>query len=164
MIREIYVVDDNVDYQFIFFKLLKELNLPYAVKFFENGRACHKHIKILLAKDVKNIPALVVLDLNMPGMNGLQLLQMLKSPSTDSNCSLEDVPVVIMSHYISEHQIRQCYQAGANAVLQKPTDYKSLKMTVESVCRFWLERNHYEAIANHHGQQHYTQPIGNSEG
>ena len=139
MIREIFVVDDNTDYQFIFFKLLKELNLPYSVKFFENAGACHKHIKILLAKNVNNIPALIVLDLNMPGMNGLQLLQMLKCTSMDSHSSLQNVPVVIMSHYISESQILQCYQAGANAVLLKPTDYKNLKITIQSVCRFWLE-------------------------
>lgn len=146
MIREIFVVDDNVDYQFIFFKVLKELCIPYPVKFFETGQACHKYMKMLRLRNTGNSPSLIVLDLNMPGMNGLQLLQMLKGTSPDSNRFMEDVPVIIMSHDISEHQVRQCYQAGANAVLQKPTDLRNLKITVQAVCRFWLEQNNADIV------------------
>lgn len=140
MIREIFVVDDNADYQFLFFKLMKELATPYSVKFFENAKACHKHMKVLQAKKAENLPALVVLDLNMPEMNGLQLLKIIKSPAVDGGDTATDIPVVIMSSYISEQQVRQCYEAGANAVLDKPTDFLQLKTTVQAICRFWLDR------------------------
>lgn len=140
MIRQIFVVDDNADYQFIFFKVLKGFDKSYSAKFFENAKACHRHIETLQVIQ-EPLPALLVLDLNMPGINGLQLLRMLKSPAFCNGVIIEQIPVVIMSHEFSNSQILQCYQAGANAVIQKPTDYQVLKYTIHSICRFWLDRN-----------------------
>jgi CheY-like chemotaxis protein len=135
MAAEIFVVDDDVDYQFIFFKLLKELDTPHSVKFFANASACHKHI--LQNKCTGTLPALMVLDLNMPGLNGLQLLRMLRCAA---ETRINTIPVIIMSSDISRDEVQQCYQAGANAVIAKPTDYKTLKYIVQSIYKFWLDR------------------------
>jgi CheY-like chemotaxis protein len=143
MNHEIFVVDDNADYQFLFFKLIKELHKPYSVKFFEHGKALHQHVVQLHTRQAGQLPALVVSDFNMPGMNGLQLLKMLKTTIWDDHVSLREIPVVIMSNDISEHQILQCYQAGANAVVLKPIDFEVMKTTVRSICEFWLDRGTY---------------------
>lgn len=98
------------------------------------------------------MPALVVLDLKMPGMTGLQLLQMLRSPVSAGACCAHNIPVVIMSNEISENQTFKCYQAGANAVILKPMDFTDMKITIQSICRFWLDRDENIAISNRHIQ------------
>ncbi|MCE7042866.1 response regulator [Dyadobacter sp. CY312] len=140
MTREIFVVDDNADFQFIFFKLLKELKRPYAVTFFENAKACHQHMLTLQLKNAPVRPSLILTDLHMPGMNGLQLLRMLKSSLPANDTSVYEPAVVVMSSYMPDGQVLQCYEAGADAVIMKPADFALLKMTVESICNFWLER------------------------
>jgi CheY-like chemotaxis protein len=140
MSQEIFVVDDDPDFQFIFFKLIKGLKTQYPVKFFENPRALYQHLKILQHKDEDMLPALIILDLNMPGMNGMQLLKMLRSARSSTESKIGQIPVVIMSGDIPNDQIQFYYEAGANAVLQKQPDFKVMKTTIQSVCNFWLER------------------------
>ncbi|MCF0040088.1 response regulator [Dyadobacter fanqingshengii] len=140
MNREIFIVDDNTDYQFIFFKLLKELNTPYSVKFFENAKTLYQH-SLVLSKQGAELPSLIVSDFNMPGMNGLQLLRELKKPVKDSVAPLGNIPVIIMSNALTEQQIVQCYQAGANAVVLKPIELALMRKTVSSIFEFWLERD-----------------------
>lgn len=140
MTRRLFVIDDNVDYQFIFFKLLKEMNRPYSVKFFENAKACHQHMLSLQLVNAIDRPSLILTDLHMPGMNGLQLLKLIRHDDIQRDNFFQDVALVVMSSYLSEGQIVQCYQAGADAVILKPYDFVQLKQTVESICNFWLER------------------------
>jgi CheY-like chemotaxis protein len=141
MVREIFVVDDNIDYQFIFFKILKGLEKTYPVKFFESAKACHQHIETLHFMEPSPMPGLVILDFNMPGINGLQLLKMLKSSKPDNAMVKHDIPVVIMSNDFSDYQVQQCYLAGANAVILKPFEYQNLRNTIQSICKFWLDRD-----------------------
>jgi CheY-like chemotaxis protein len=75
MTRDIFVADDNADYQFIIFKLLKELKRPYSVTFFENAKACHQYMLTLQLKNASMRPSLILTDLHMPGINGIQLLK-----------------------------------------------------------------------------------------
>ncbi|MCF2446677.1 response regulator [Dyadobacter sp. CY345] len=140
MNREIFVVDDNVDYQFLFFRLLKELDRPCTVKFFENAKACHQHLELLKMNKPKDLPSLIVTDLHMPGMNGLHLLKLLKSEGKSTGLPVYDTPVVVMTSYLSDQQVQQCYKAGANAVIIKPIDSLLMKTTVQSICNFWVDR------------------------
>ena len=139
MSRDLYIVDDNADYQFLMYKLIKDSAMPYSVKFFESGQALYRHIQVLLQnKQPEYLPALILLDLNMSGMNGLGLLKRFRQASQLNDVQIREIPVVIMSSDISAHQIKQCYQAGANAVVIKPFDFNHMKNTVQSICRFWM--------------------------
>ncbi|TDE17371.1 response regulator [Dyadobacter psychrotolerans] len=139
MNRDLYIVDDSADHQFLMYKLLKDSVTPYPIKFFESGQALYRHIQILVQTSKPDfLPALIILDLNMPGMNGIGLLKLLRQISKANNLEIPEIPVVIMSSDISSDQINQCYQAGANAVVVKPFDYNQMKNTVLSICRFWI--------------------------
>lgn len=138
---EIYIVDDNPDLHFLLYQILKQLPESYSVKFFEDGKILHRHLTSLLIQEQRDkFPKLIILDLNMPGMGGLQLLKLIKKPVNDSHDYLKEIPVVVMSSDVREDKILKCYQEGADAYIVKPMEFEKIKSTMQSICRFWLGR------------------------
>ncbi len=77
-------------------------------------------------------PALIILDLNLPGIRGMEVLAALKGDSR-----IRMVPVVVLSGSSREEDVDAAYAAGANAYLSKPLDYAQLRQTVLSLHEFW---------------------------
>lgn len=143
MNKELYIVDDSPDLHFLLYKILKQLTEPYAVRFFADAKALYRHLSILSLKGQdQSLPSLIILDLNMPGMNGLQLLKLLRQPSASNEVPLSHIPVIIMSSDTRQDKIHQCYQAGANAYVVKPVEFEKMKTTLQTLCEFWLNVNH----------------------
>ena len=78
-------------------------------------------------------PHLILLDLNIPGKDGHQVLGELKSDPY-----LTEVPVVIYTSSTATKDVKTCYQLGANAYVRKPTDVADLFDVVSSIESFWL--------------------------
>lgn len=75
----------------------------------------------------------VVLDLDLPGMNGLEVLDELKrDPSTVTT------PVLVMSTVDDDETVRAAYENGANAYLRKRADFEGTAALVEALETFWL--------------------------
>jgi len=79
-------------------------------------------------------PGLVLLDLNMPGLDGRKTLQMIKADE-----HLRDIPVVILTTSNDERDIRDCYAAGANTYIQKPVDLDGLFAAISRLTEYWFE-------------------------
>ena len=86
--------------------------------------------KILESKSFR--PHFVLLDLNLPGMSGLEFLKKMKKCPENSS-----IPVIILStsNYIEE--VKDCYQYGASAYLVKSVDYKTYQNCLEKLLGFW---------------------------
>lgn len=78
-------------------------------------------------------PALVLLDLNLPGSDGFDVLARIRS--TDE---LQDIPVVVFSGAASEADINRAYELGANAYVTKPADVDEHLSTLEAISEYWL--------------------------
>ena len=78
-------------------------------------------------------PALIILDLNMPRMDGRELLRTVKGDET-----LKEIPVVVFSTSSAEHDITQAYRDHANCYLVKPMDFRLYCALVKDMMRFWL--------------------------
>jgi CheY-like chemotaxis protein len=142
MERELYIVDDNPDHHFLVYQALKQLDKSYCVKFFEDGRSLYRHLDVLAHRhDDDHFPGLIILDLNMPGMSGMELLTLIKQPARGIRTHFKDIPVVVMSSDTSESTIIQCYKRGANSYIVKPISYDQIKSTLQAVCKFWLHDN-----------------------
>ena len=77
-------------------------------------------------------PALIILDLNLPGIRGMEVLAALKGDPR-----VRMVPVIVLSGSSREEDIDAAYAAGANAYLSKPLDFTELRRTVLSMHEFW---------------------------
>jgi CheY-like chemotaxis protein len=77
-------------------------------------------------------PAIVILDLNLPGVQGLDVLRRVKAEPTR-----RIVPVIVLSGSQRQEDIDAAYEAGANAYLSKPLDYAELRRVVISMHDFW---------------------------
>lgn len=79
-------------------------------------------------------PDLILLDLNMPRMNGFELLKAIKSDE-----SLKLIPVVILTTSQAEQDIVKGYDLHANAYVTKPVDLEQFILVIKSIEDFWLE-------------------------
>ncbi|HNW94140.1 MAG TPA: response regulator [bacterium] len=79
------------------------------------------------------LPALVLLDLNLPRKHGKSVLADMR---TDAR--LRHLPVLVLTTSPAEHDVRECYLAGANAYLTKPVGYLPILDMVRAITGFWL--------------------------
>lgn len=80
-----------------------------------------------------NQPDLMLLDLNLPRKNGLEVLQFVKS-----NSSLLHIPVIVLSTSSSERDIDKCYENYANCYITKPVDIDNFFSVISRIEIFWL--------------------------
>jgi len=81
-------------------------------------------------------PALVLLDLKMPGIGGVEILRVIKNDSR-TRC----IPVVIFTSSGERRDIAVCYENGANAYVVKPVEFTSFVETLQTIGHFWTGLN-----------------------
>jgi CheY-like chemotaxis protein len=79
-------------------------------------------------------PALVFLDLNLPGSDGRDVLQEIKSDR-----ELRSIPVIVLTTSRDERDVHWCYQAGANSYVQKPVGLDEMMRALRVVVNYWFE-------------------------
>ena len=80
------------------------------------------------------LPCMILLDLNMPGMDGRETLRAIKSDTC-----LKNIPVVVFTTSSNPRDITKCYEYGANAYHVKPIKYPDHISILEEIFRYWLE-------------------------
>jgi CheY-like chemotaxis protein len=81
-------------------------------------------------------PSVILLDLNLPGIDGREVLERLKQDQ-----SFKEIPIVVFTTSSNPKDIELCYQKGANGYLVKPMDAQELKKTIRAFVDYWLETN-----------------------
>ncbi len=79
-------------------------------------------------------PGIILLDLNLPGTDGRQVLAEIKN---DEN--LKQIPVVVLTTSTDPRDIRECYKSGANSYIQKPVDLVGFTKAIEMLSGYWLD-------------------------
>lgn len=89
-----------------------------------------------VSRNLNDIPRLLLLDLNLPKVNGLEVLAAVKKdPRTRS------IPVVILTTSKQEWDISECYRLGANSYIVKPVDFEKFVEAVRDLGYYWLLLN-----------------------
>jgi CheY-like chemotaxis protein len=81
----------------------------------------------------KTLPAIVLLDLNMPGTDGRMVLDIVKHDP-----HLHNIPVIMFSTSSSSTDVNDCYRLGANSYLTKPISYSELEEKIRLTIDYWL--------------------------
>jgi two-component system, response regulator len=87
-----------------------------------------------LNAEATSLPGLILLDLNMPGMDGRKTLEIIKR--TDA---LKKIPVVVLTTSDDERDVKVCYELGANTYIQKPVDFDGLIAAIQRLKEYWFE-------------------------
>ena len=87
-------------------------------------------------RDPKDIPDLVLLDIKLPRVDGLQVLERMRAhPRTQL------IPVVVLTSSIEPNDLRTCYSLGANSYVRKPIDFQQFSRALHQIGSYWLETN-----------------------
>ena len=113
---KIWVVDDDKEDQLMLAEYFSDIGIAERVEYFDNGRQA---ITRLESADQKAWPKLIVLDLNMPILNGTQTLLEIKR-----DLRLKEIPVIIFSTSENDNEKRKCLSFGALDYLVKPMGFE----------------------------------------
>lgn len=78
-------------------------------------------------------PKIIFLDLNMPKVGGLEVLQQLKS-----NEHTKSIPVVILTSSKEDPDVKKCYELGANSYVVKPVDFENFQKAIAELGFYWI--------------------------
>lgn len=124
MIKKVLLADDDADDREIFVRVLDKKTDVQLLRTVENGREVIDYLNGLPAPE--QLPDLIILDHNMPKMNGTETLGKLKSDKRYS-----EIHVVIYSTYSDNKMIETCEQLGASMVLAKPASIREYEAIID---------------------------------
>jgi CheY-like chemotaxis protein len=141
---EILLVEDNPDDAELTITALQRKHLANALVHVEDGEEALEFLfaegRFIERKGLKQ-PRLMLLDLKMPKISGLEVLQRIKSnPATAS------IPVVVLTSSKEEPDIRKAYELGANSYIVKPVTFEKFVDVVTSVGVYWLVLNQLDQV------------------
>jgi CheY-like chemotaxis protein len=123
-IRHIYMADDDHDDYYLFSTVLKEVNDAVEVTWFSSGNDLIENLCV----NNNRLPDLIVLDMNMPGKDGLEILQRIKQRQF-----LYHIPIAILSTASSPASIKMAYECGAVKYLLKPHTIEALRKIIQEI-------------------------------
>jgi len=127
---EILIVEDNPGDIRLIMEILKETNMNNNIQVAKDGEAA---LNILFNELNVSRPDLILLDLNLPKIDGREILAKIKG-----NEKLKSIPVVILTTSTAEEDIIETYKKHANSYITKPVDLDQFIKVVESINNFWL--------------------------
>ena len=128
---EIILVEDSDEDADTVQQAVLRCSTPVRLCRVQSGDAC----LVLLQQAQRELPALVLMDLNTHGMDGRETLRLIKSDPR-----LATVPVVVISTSANPRDLEHCYRAGANAYHLKPVRYTEHLEAMVAVLGYWLDR------------------------
>jgi two-component system response regulator len=131
--QTILLIDDNDDDIELMRRVFVQKKLPYDLAIARDGQDA---LNFLQSPDQPVIPALILLDLNLPKMDGLQTLSRIRCIEP-----MRYVPVVILTTSQEQSDIAASYRNGANSYVCKPVDFNKFITVIETICLYWCSVN-----------------------
>jgi CheY-like chemotaxis protein len=121
------IEDDQVDAMTVK-RALKDLRLPHELIHSENGEAALVYLRAETSKH----PGVILVDLNMPKMNGIEFLRNIK---TDPE--LKKIPVVVLTTSRNERDVIESFEFSVAGYMVKPADYKKFMEAIKVIHDYW---------------------------
>lgn len=131
----VLIVEDNIGDRRIIEEAFRHLkNIPNLMMV-EDGAECLKALKGEHRYENAPRPNLIILDLNLPGRDGREVLAEIKS-----DAGLRKIPVIVLTSSMSPSDVAACYDRQASCFITKPSTYEGMIKLADSLQRFWALR------------------------
>lgn len=138
MNKTILLVEDNPDDEALTLRAVRR-NMPYGILVARDGAEA---LDVLFGtgrhagREPGQAPLLVLLDLKLPKVNGLEVLRRLRD-----DARTRPIPVIVFTSSTEEQDILDSYRLGANSYVRKPVDYSQFCDDLKQVMHYWLNVN-----------------------
>lgn len=141
--KTVLLVEDNCDHAELIRLSVEEQPLPIDLVHLEDGEQALRYAfgKSPFTDPVPQKPDLILLDLRLPKVDGLDVLKEIKS-----NDTTKFIPVVVFTTSANDTDLQRAYLHHANSYLIKPGDFSEMVTLTEKVSRYWLEANRRPAV------------------
>ena len=135
---EILLVEDNPEDAEMTMRALRKRNLANHVHWVKDGEEALEYLFCsgrYAGRDMNTPPRLVLLDIKMPKVDGIEVLRRVK------NSELRQVPVVVMTSSNEERDVLETYRLGVNSYIVKPVQFEAFMETVSKIGLYWVLTN-----------------------
>lgn len=124
----VLLVEDDIDDQLLIEEAFQDTELPVRLDFAVDGRQA-----LDMLSQISYMPDLILLDLNMPVMNGFEVLSQLQAKNLSSR-----TPIVILTTSSDKDQVNRSYDLGASSFIIKPRKYTELQVMAYNLRSYWF--------------------------
>lgn len=132
--HSLLIIDDDFSQKALIQRLFKDLGLSHDCYQVVDGDRAIQFLERRPPYEYARRPDLILLDLELPGKHGREVLREIKT-----NPTLRSIPVLILSSSQRNEDIAACYEQHANAYIRKATDLKGALQVVSAIDQFWLQ-------------------------
>lgn len=129
----VFLIEDNEGDILLISEALKELKIPIDLSAVRDGHDAVEYLKNCSKGHREIIPDLVLLDINLPKINGHEVLYFIKN-----NQELKTIPVIMLTTSSSNQDILQAYKNYVNCYITKPSGTTNYQDIVEKIETFWF--------------------------
>ena len=127
--RPIVIVEDDIDDQELLREVFQELTLPNTINFFAT---CKEVMEYLF--DTIERPLLIISDINLPGMTGLDLKQKLNE---NEQYTKKQIPFIFLSTNVDDQTLTRAYDLTVQGIFKKPSSMQGIKETIKMIIDYW---------------------------
>ena len=136
---EILLIEDSMQDAELTIRSLRKNNVSNKIVHLKDGAIALQFIfgtGEYEGRDINKKPKVILLDLKMPKVNGLEVLEKIKTdPRTQA------IPIVILTSSKEDPDIKKCYELGANSYIVKPVDFEGFHKVVSELGLYWVLLN-----------------------
>ena len=137
---ELLLVEDNINDAELAIRELKKHHLANSMFHVKDGEEALDFLfakgKYAGSRNINHTPKVVLLDIQMPKVNGIEVLQQLKADERTRS-----TPVVILTSSKEDPDIQKCYSLGANSYIVKPVNFERFAEAIKNLGFYWLLLN-----------------------
>lgn len=137
--RFVLLVEDNPDDEELTLLSLRKNKLPHEIVVARDGVEAVDFLfgtGRYAGRDVSRMPAVILLDLKLPKMDGLGVLKRVRADERTRH-----VPVVVLTSSSQDSDVMACYSLGANSYVRKPVEFGAFVEAVTSLGMYWMVLN-----------------------
>lgn len=136
---EILLVEDNPNDAELTLRALKKNNLANRVMHAKDGAEALEFLfaeGVYAGRSVEKTPKVILLDLKLPKVNGIEVLERIKGDERTKN-----IPVVVLTSSREDSDLTRCYELGVNSYIVKPVEFENFIKAISDLGFYWLLLN-----------------------